>query len=478
METIPRENGSNENSTMSQRIEEGTEGSYTYLWDGDIPETLSGADKVFDQSEPSKESQDLINRVRQLESHVKQLRNVVLKGQGENQARKKAKGREFDFKKYNTRHVALKILYMGWDYHGFAVQEETEKTIEAALFDALLKTKLIESRETSNYHRCGRTDKGVSAFGQVISIDLRSNLLEGPGVKVREGGSAHERSGDKTTEIRYCHILNKVLPPEIRCLAWVPVNVDFSARFDCKKRTYKYYFPKANLDLKLMQDAACKLIGEHDFRNLCKMDVGNGVTNYKRRIISAEINTVGEFTGGYQMCELTIVGMAFLWHQIRCIVSVLFMVGQGKERPEIIEELLDIDRLPRKPQYTMASEIPLNLFEAEFTNDLEWIYEVDWHEENIKHLQQLWAQHAVKAQMLKSILDEMDKAKVETDCDIAPWADLCGPVYNQSEWIIPARTKVHKPLLDRQTCESLEERMEHFAKRRKTSHPQQEVEQT
>lgn len=31
------------------------------------------------------------------------------------------------------------------------------------------------------------------------------------------------------------------------------------------------------------------------------------------------------------MCELTVVGLAFLWHQIRCIVSVLFLVAQGKE---------------------------------------------------------------------------------------------------------------------------------------------------
>jgi len=48
--------------------------------------------------------------------------------------------------RYNTRHVALKIFYLGWDYHGFAVQEDTDKTIESALFDALIKTKLIESR--------------------------------------------------------------------------------------------------------------------------------------------------------------------------------------------------------------------------------------------------------------------------------------------------------------------------------------------
>ena len=38
-------------------------------------------------------------------------------------------------------------------------------------------------------------------------------------------------SGDKTVEIRYCQILNKVLPPEIRVLAWAPVHPEFSARY-------------------------------------------------------------------------------------------------------------------------------------------------------------------------------------------------------------------------------------------------------
>lgn len=63
--------------------------------------------------------------------------------------------------------MALKFLYLGWEYCGFAVQIHTKKTIEEQIFNALLKTKLLESRESSNYHRCGRTDKGVSAFSQV-----------------------------------------------------------------------------------------------------------------------------------------------------------------------------------------------------------------------------------------------------------------------------------------------------------------------
>jgi len=35
------------------------------------------------------------------------------------------------------------------------------------------------------------------------------------------------------------------------------------------------------------------------------------------------------------MCELTVTGKAFLWHQIRCIVSVLLFVGHGREHPEV-----------------------------------------------------------------------------------------------------------------------------------------------
>ncbi|XP_046362072.1 tRNA pseudouridine(38/39) synthase-like [Haliotis cracherodii] len=422
--------------------------------------------------ESDNEEKDLLTRVRQLEAHVTQLRNIVLKGELKVDCKKKLKAqREFDFSKYNTRHIALKIAYLGWDHQGFVVQEETDKTIEAAVFDALLKTRLIESREVSNYHRCGRTDKGVSALSQVISIDLRTNLLDGPGVKQRDGGSAHLRQGDKSTEIRYVHILNKVLPPEIRVLAWAPVEHNFSARFSCKRRTYKYYFPKGNLDLGAMCEASAKLIGEHDFRNLCKMDVGNGVVNFTRRILSAEIKILDERENGYQMCELTIVGQAFLWHQVRCIVAVLMLVGQGKEGPDIIDELLNIEQNPRKPQYTMASEIPLVLFDCDFGDDVEWVYEADWHEDNIRHLQQLWAQHAVKAAMIKGMLDQLDTAKVETESDIAPWNELSAPILQQSEWLTPGnKPRIYRPLLERPMCDSLEDRIEHFAKRRKTGH--------
>ena len=41
-----------------------------------------------------------------------------------------------------------------------------------------------------------------------------------------------------------------------------------------------------------MREAAEKLHGEHDYRNLCKMDVANGVTNFTRKILSTQIQVL------------------------------------------------------------------------------------------------------------------------------------------------------------------------------------------
>lgn len=109
---------------------------------------------------------------------------------------KEKKQKVFDFSRYHKRHVAMKLAYLGWDYHGFACQESTENTIEGHFFAALVKACLIENRTDSNYSRCGRTDKGVSAFGQVVSLDVRSNLAEGQGiVKSGDQEKVRERIG-------------------------------------------------------------------------------------------------------------------------------------------------------------------------------------------------------------------------------------------------------------------------------------------
>jgi hypothetical protein len=92
--------------------------------------------------------------------------------------KKKKPCREFDMSKYRERHIAIHLQYNGTEYYGFASQAEgiCEETVEKHLFLALCKLRLVSDRRSCNYNRCGRTDKGVSAFGQVISLNVRSSF--------------------------------------------------------------------------------------------------------------------------------------------------------------------------------------------------------------------------------------------------------------------------------------------------------------
>ncbi len=77
---------------------------------------------------------------------------------------------------------------------------------------------------------------------------------------------------------------------------------------------------------------------------------------------------------GYEMYELNIVGTAFLWHQIRCIAAVLEMVGEGMERPEVVRDMLDLEKVPCKPQFKMAAPEPLLLYDCSYDElDGQWI---------------------------------------------------------------------------------------------------------
>ncbi|XP_025927507.1 tRNA pseudouridine(38/39) synthase [Apteryx rowi] len=430
----------------------------------------------------------LLQRVQDLEEEVRRLQEKLGEGKERPGVRdapsaagktRKRQQRPFDFSAYGRRHVALKIAYLGWGYQGFASQENTSNTVEEKLFEAFRKTRLVDDRQTSNYHRCGRTDKGVSAFGQVISLDLRSNLSEGKKLNGHRGDPEGE-GGNWEDELRYTHILNRVLPPDIRVLAWAPVEPDFSARFSCLKRTYRYFFPRAELDVALMHAAAQRYVGTHDFRNLCKMDVANGVINFQRTILSARVTWAdgGTETGlrdPFRLCQFEVTGLAFLYHQVRCMMAILFLIGQRMENPEIIDELLDVEKNPRKPQYSMAVEFPLVLYDCEFEN-VRWLYDHEVQEFNVTHLQQLWANHAVKTQVLRDMLGGLDAAPVPTEkgsLSTVLWGDMKPPVHNQvGGFVEGVKARTYKPLLERPKCEGLESRIHHFVRRGRIEMPQ------
>jgi tRNA pseudouridine38/39 synthase len=266
-------------------------------------------------------------------------------------------------------------------------------TVEGELLKALEKTHLIDPEkgfEGCSYSRCGRTDRGVSGEGQVVDLYVRSQRKGGKGwkepenpQKVEEATTTDMKEGEeedtkvkakpkkKDAEVEYSYprLLNGVLPPSIRVIAWSPVDQDFNSRFSCTYRHYKYPFHlDSTLDLSRMRRAADQLIGEHDFRNFCKLDGSKQIENHSRRVVKAYFDE--EEAPG--MVVFNLIGTAFLWHQVRHVIASLFLVGRGLEEPGLIGELLDTETNPSKPTYTMGDPLPLTLHECGYPDTPDW----------------------------------------------------------------------------------------------------------
>ena len=363
--------------------------------------------------------EELIVRLTELEGATSNPQSPAKAQSTETQKKKKPKkeAKAFNFAAFPRRKIALKFYYHGWEYNGLAVQSEPTPlpTVEEVLFDALCESRLIEREkgfEGCDWSRCGRTDRGVSAAGQVVALWVRSAIKpsaadkdavppEGESVAIEgEGteGTSPSKIGSAPVqqELRYVLILNRILPPSIRVLAWSPVSNDFSARFNCKRRHYKYFFnsltlPSPPLNLDRLQDAASRLVGEHDFRNFCKLDGSKQIERYGRRIDCAEISvlrkgdTIRDGTGHLgDLYVLDLVGSAFLWHQVRHIMAILLLIGHDLEQPSVIDALLNpnpdkphpdssIPLVPARPIYEMADGLPLILWDCGFDeSDVQW----------------------------------------------------------------------------------------------------------
>ena len=121
------------------------------------------------------------------------------------------------------RKVAVMIGYAGSGYKGMQINAQ-EKTIEGDLFNAFVKAGAIskanaDDPKKSSLVRCARTDKGVHAAGNVISLKL---IVEDP---------------------KIVETINEHLPPQIRVWGLERTNGSFSCYQTCDSRWYEYLTP-------------------------------------------------------------------------------------------------------------------------------------------------------------------------------------------------------------------------------------------
>ncbi|KOS19001.1 tRNA pseudouridine synthase 1 [Escovopsis weberi] len=121
------------------------------------------------------------------------------------------------------RKVAVMIGYAGTGYKGMQLNGE-EETIERDLFRAFVAAGAISKANAddprkSSLARCARTDKGVHAAGNVISLKL---IIEDEDIVER---------------------INGALPPQIRVWGIQRTNNSYNCYQYCDSRWYEYLMP-------------------------------------------------------------------------------------------------------------------------------------------------------------------------------------------------------------------------------------------
>jgi tRNA pseudouridine38-40 synthase len=219
--------------------------------------------------------------------------------------------------------LKLTVEYDGTPYRGWASQPG-HATVEGVLRAALTAT----FHEFGNLAVAGRTDTGVHALANVVSVDV-------------DGGPPAESAAQA---------LNSRLPDDVSVVSAQQAPADFSARFSARSRTYRYrifnrraaspfehhraLWIKRPLDVDELNAAARLLLGEHDFRAFTPAVTRHHV--FTRTVERAE------WIRRDDHLDFDITADSYLRHMVRTLVGTMLELGtdelasllQGRPRAE------------------------------------------------------------------------------------------------------------------------------------------------
>lgn len=198
------------------------------------------------------------------------------------------------------RAVAVKIAYDGSEFFGFQRQPR-RTTVEGEIVRALKRVGAIRSPESNGFRSSSRTDRGVSALGNIVSL-----VTAFP------------------TE-SLCSAMNSELR-NAWAYAIAEVPDDFNPRW-ARQRWYRYHLPKADQDVGLITRVASRFEGTHDFSGYARKDNRNPI----RTIDSIEISEHGD------MILVDLRAESFLWNMARRIVWALDAASKGEIDPGEVE---------------------------------------------------------------------------------------------------------------------------------------------
>jgi len=231
--------------------------------------------------------------------------------------------------------VALKFAYDGARFFGYARQPH-QITVEGELLQFLIKNNSIDDVKKSCFRTASRTDKGVSALGNVCSFNTAVSQRE-----------IMRKFAEATSDI-FAYGIQQV-------------SSDFFPRY-AKQRQYRYYLKRGCLDSEAVISAAALFAGEHDFSNFARVESGKDPIRVIDNIIIQEAE---------EFFVIDFFAQTFLWNQIRRIVSALAKAGAGKLSRTEIKQALDHPEM--KVDFQLAPPQPLILMDVVYDFSFEYI---------------------------------------------------------------------------------------------------------
>lgn len=232
---------------------------------------------------------------------------------------------------------AMMMMYSGVGYFGMQ-RNEGFKTIEGDILQAMLDAELIDEDNFKQpakmrFQRASKTDKSVSAIGQVCSIKLSDC--------------------DKVAEM-----INSKLPPQIRILDVFRTTKSFHAKALCKYRTYRYitpsfaFSPKEIPDNELsafrmdsatidrVNDILAFFKGTHNYHNFTSGRTPND-SSCRRYLMS--LTCEQPFVNGdSEYVAIVINGQSFMLHQIRKMIGLAMAVARGYCDDTVFERVFQL----------------------------------------------------------------------------------------------------------------------------------------
>ena len=212
------------------------------------------------------------------------------------------------------RFLCLTVAYDGTDFSGWQWQPEC-RTVQGVMEAAITEV----TGETVRVVSSGRTDAGVHALGQVVSMSTGSRHDSTTLMKALNANLPRDVAVHEVREA--CHGFNAIDDAVAKLYRYViqdePLQDVFSRRFAWHLRT--------RLDCDAMRTAVATLVGEHDFKSY--ESAGSQRVSTVRTIRSFTVAR-SEYQNGERLL-IEVEADGFLNKMVRNLVGTLIEVGKG-----------------------------------------------------------------------------------------------------------------------------------------------------